>query len=93
MRTLVEQLSEQYDLVIMDTPPVLAASDAAVLAAKADSVLLVLRAGETDRSAAQYALQQLASVRANVIGAVLNDPDVKYSKYGGYYDPAYAVAQ
>ncbi|MGI8508436.1 MAG: polysaccharide biosynthesis tyrosine autokinase [Gemmatimonadaceae bacterium] len=93
MKNLVEQLSDQYDLVIMDTPPVLAASDAAVLAAKADGVLLVLRAGETDRSAAQYALQQLASVHANVIGAVLNDPDVKYARYGGYYDQSYATAK
>lgn len=93
MHALVEQLSAQYDLVIMDTPPVLAASDAAVLAAKADGVLLVLRAGETDRSAAQYALQQLASVHANVIGAVLNDPEVKNARYGGYYDHSYATAK
>lgn len=93
MRALVMQLADRYDLVVMDTPPVLAASDATVLAANADGVLLVLRAGETDRDAAQYAVQQLTSVRARLIGAVLNDPDAKLARYGGYYDYAYAAAE
>lgn len=92
MRALIDRLSGDYDLVVMDTPPVLAASDAVVLAARADGVLLVLRAGETDRGAAQYALQQLTGVRARVVGGVLNDPDAKLARYGGYAAYGYAYA-
>ncbi|GJG89037.1 hypothetical protein tb265_42180 [Gemmatimonadetes bacterium T265] len=92
MRALVDRLAGEYDLVVMDTPPVLAASDAVVLAARADGVLLVLRAGETDRGAAQFALQQLTGVRARVVGGVLNDPDAKLARYGGYSAYGYAYA-
>jgi polysaccharide biosynthesis transport protein len=63
----------------------LAAADAAVLGSQVDGVLLVIRAGQTDRGAAQYALQQLQGVGARIIGAVLNDPDAKVPQYGGYY--------
>ncbi|HEY0776537.1 MAG TPA: polysaccharide biosynthesis tyrosine autokinase [Gemmatirosa sp.] len=92
MRGLVDRVAAEYDLVVMDTPPVLAASDAVVLAARADGVLLVLRAGETDRGAAQFALQQLTGVRARVVGGVLNDPDAKLARYGGYAAYGYAYA-
>ena len=90
MRALVDRLADEYDLVVMDTPPILAASDAVVLGARADGVLLVLRAGETERSAAQYALQQLTGVRARVVGGVLNDPDAQLARYGGSEGYAYA---
>ena len=92
MRALVDRAAADYDLIVMDTPPVLAASDAVVLAARADGVLLVLRAGETDRGAAQFALQQLTGVRARVVGGVLNDPDAKLARYGGYAAYGYAYA-
>ena len=77
----------------MDTPPLLAASDAAVLGAAADGVLLVLRAGQTDRDAAQQARQQLAAVGARLIGAVLNDPTGQTEQYGGYYRYDYQAAE
>lgn len=85
MREVVEELKESYDLVIFDTPPLLAASDASVLGTFADGVLLVVRAGHTDRGAAQQALGQLRTVGARVLGAVLNDPDSKIPSHGGYY--------
>jgi tyrosine-protein kinase Etk/Wzc len=88
MRQLVERLQERFDLVIFDTPPLLAAADAAVLGELADGTVLVVRAGRTDRGAAQQALQQLRMVGARVLGAVLNDPDAEVEAYGGgyYYD-------
>jgi len=85
MREVLDQLRREFDLVILDTPPLLAAADAAVLGKFTDGVLLVVRAGHTDRSAAQHAMQQLRTVGARVVGAVLNDPDAKVASYGGYY--------
>lgn len=84
MVAALRQLGKQYDMVILDTPPVLSASDAASLSARADGVLLVLRAGQTERAVAQEAMHQLSAVGANVIGAVLNDPDAQIEKYESY---------
>ncbi len=85
MREMISNLSGMFDLVLFDTPPLLAAADAAILATRVDGVVMVVRAGQTQRGAAQQALQQLATVGARVIGAVLNDPDAKVPRYAGYY--------
>ncbi|HEX2079406.1 MAG TPA: polysaccharide biosynthesis tyrosine autokinase [Longimicrobium sp.] len=89
MGRLIRELHAAYDLVILDTPPVLAAADAEILGAQADAVLVVVRAGQTERQSAHYAMQQLRAVGANIVGAVLNDPDQKiagYGRYAYYYD-------
>jgi len=76
MRATLDTLEQSFDLVVLDTPPLMATTaGTAVLATVADGVLLVVRAGHTDRDAAQRALQQLAAVGARVVGAVLNDTD------------------
>ena len=85
MRAALGTLCSRWDVVILDTTPMLAAADAAVLGSFVDGVLLVIRAGRTERGAAQYALEQLRGVGARVVGAVLNDPDAKVPAYGGYY--------
>jgi tyrosine-protein kinase Etk/Wzc len=90
MRAALARLNEAFDLVVLDTPPLLAASDAAILATIADGVVMVVRAGVTEIEAGQQAIQQLASVGARVVGAVLNDPDAKVQSYGGYYKYEYA---
>ena len=90
MRKTLASLTEAFDLVVLDTPPLLAASDAAILATVADGVVLVVRAGVTEAEAGQQAMAQLASVGARVVGAVLNDPDSKLQTYGGYYKYEYA---
>jgi Mrp family chromosome partitioning ATPase len=58
-----------------------------------DGVVFVIRAGATDRKAAQFALRQLDNVGARVLGAVLNDPNAEAEQYGtynysSYYSPA-----
>jgi Mrp family chromosome partitioning ATPase len=94
MRVLLRDLAENFDLVILDTPPVLATADAGILASLADGVLLVVRAGQTDRAAAKRAHQQLVNVGARVVGTVLNDPGGEVSQYGNYYYPYdYAVEE
>jgi capsular exopolysaccharide synthesis family protein len=92
MRKALASLSEAFDLIIIDTPPLLAASDGAILATLSDGVVVVLRAGSTESEAAQQAMQQLSSVGARVVGAVLNDPDAKVPMYSGYYHYEYAGA-
>jgi len=84
-RTTIESLAADYDIVIIDTPPVHVAADALILGSMANGVLLVLRAGYSERAAAKEALQRLANVGAHVVGAVLNDPDHKVPEYGSYY--------
>lgn len=94
MRVLLQELAKNFDLVILDTPPVLATADAGILASLADGVLLVVRAGQTDRVAAKRAHQQLMNVKARVVGTVLNDPGGEVSQYGDYYYPYdYAVEE
>jgi polysaccharide biosynthesis transport protein len=94
MRVLLKELANSFDLVILDTPPVLATADAGILASLADGVLLVVRAGQTDRVAAKRAHQQLVNVGARVVGTVLNDPGGEVSQYGDYYYPYdYAVEE
>jgi len=90
MRALLEKLGETFDVIVLDTPPVLPVADSAILASLADGVLLVVRAGKTDRRAAQLAVQQLQDVDARILGAVLNDPNEQvplYDQYGyaSYY--------
>ncbi|HVG44342.1 MAG TPA: polysaccharide biosynthesis tyrosine autokinase, partial [Longimicrobium sp.] len=84
MTAVMAELSARYDLLVVDTPPVLAAADAEILAVQADATLVVVRAGQTERQSAQYAVQQLRAVGARVVGAVLNDPDEKVASYGRY---------
>lgn len=88
MNALLDKLSESYDLLVLDTPPLLAASDAAIVSRMTDGALVVVRAGRTEKSALQTAVQQLSTVGARVLGTVLNDPDAevpKYARYYGYY--------
>jgi capsular exopolysaccharide synthesis family protein len=89
MQQLLDGVAERFDLILIDTPPVLAAADAEVLGVQADAVVLVVRAGQTERHSARYAVQQLRALGARVVGAVLNDPDQKipdYGRYAYYYD-------
>ena len=85
MQHLLEQLRGQYDTIIFDSPPTLAVTDATVLGASADAVILVVRAGETDEVAAQRALQQLRRVQAKIAGTVLNGMQKRRDRYYNYY--------
>jgi Mrp family chromosome partitioning ATPase len=87
MRVLLQELARSFDLVILDTPPVLATADAGIVGSIADGVLLVVRAGQTDRVAAKRAQHQLVNAGARIVGTVLNDPGGEVSQYGDYYYP------
>lgn len=72
-------------MVLLDTPPVTALSDAAIISGHMDGVLLVLGAGETRREIAQRAISALARVNARLVGALLNRMPLEGSGYYYYY--------
>lgn len=80
---LLEQLTQQADMVIMDSPPTLAAADAQILASQADGVVLVVEPGETKKVAAKQTLALLRHARANVLGVAYNK--MKSPPHGSYY--------
>ncbi|TGE31913.1 CpsD/CapB family tyrosine-protein kinase [Desulfosporosinus sp. Sb-LF] len=85
MKRLIEEASEQFDIVLIDTPPIVAVTDAAILAQEVDGVILVLASGEVNKDFAQRAKEQLDKVGAKILGAVLNKADMKTSEYYYYY--------
>ena len=84
-KTLLKDLSEQFDRVILDTPPIGAVADALVLSTHVDGVLLVLRAGQTRQERARRAVRALNDVNARIFGAVLNGINPHDRRYGEYY--------
>ncbi len=72
MNTFLAGLKREYDIVIVDTPPALPVTDAAVLAAKVDSVIVVARAGVTKQSHLAGVFEILDNLRATMLGVVLN---------------------
>jgi tyrosine-protein kinase Etk/Wzc len=81
------QLGADYDAVIIDAPPLNLVTDAALLGVHADGVILVARAGVTERGAIAYAVEQLRAVPARVLGSVLNDAGAGRERYYGSYLP------
>ncbi len=72
MKDLIARLSDEYDHIIIDSPPVVPVADAAVASSHVDAVLVVIRYGKTARSVVTHALSALRAVRAPVVGVVLN---------------------
>ncbi|KFA89579.1 GumC family protein [Archangium violaceum] len=80
---LLGKLRERFDCVLLDSPPLGPVSDALVLSKQTDGILLVLKAGTTQREQAKRAIRSLRDVKARVIGALLNHVDLKGGRYGG----------
>jgi len=86
VRRLLEGARQNYDWVIIDTPPVLSVADASIVGAISDGVVLVLRAGASSRAMVRRAQIQLAGVNAHILGGVLNHMDVSGAgQYSQYY--------
>lgn len=87
MESLITTVASEYDTVIIDAPPVLPVTDAAVLSRLVDGVILVVEYGSTSYEMAQEAKDDLERVGANIIGAVLNRyPIEKKVRYNYEYD-------
>lgn len=91
MKKLVASLVPNYDLVIIDTPPILAVSDAAMVARSVDTSLFVVKWAETSRDTVVHALKQLKNFDCRITGAVLNQVNMnEVASYGdGYYNHRY----
>jgi capsular exopolysaccharide synthesis family protein len=90
VRELLLEAQEKFDLILIDTPPVLAAADASILASMVDGVVLLVRVGTTTRSAARTAQERLSLVGARILGTVLNDPKEMLESTEEYYYYDYA---
>jgi len=84
MEEVIAAIAEGADQIFFDTPPVVAVTDAAVLATKVDGVLLVISAGKTRREHARTAVQRLEQINARVVGTVLTNVQMGVS-FSGYY--------
>lgn len=91
MDEFVKMVTKDYDMVLIDAPPVGAVTDAAILSTKVDGTILVVSSGSTDISLAQRAKQLLEKVQANIIGVVLNN--ISEQTVGSYYYHYYAYYQ
>lgn len=84
MSEIMTVLKSEADFVLFDTPPIIAVTDAAVLASKVDGVLMVIRAGKTKRDLAKRAKDLLGKVNANIVGVVLTDASLDSRAYHYY---------
>lgn len=82
---LFNKLKEQYEKIIIDLPPVLAAADALIISKYTDGLVLVVRAGGTLKHSLKIALENIKTSSANLLGLVINDINEKSSNYYYYY--------
>ena len=93
MREILRKLRERYDHIIVDTPPIGAVTDAAVLATMVDGVILVVHAGKTRRQIVSRGIEQLRYISAPIIGVILNNLRIGRGRYyPGYYHYYYYYA-
>jgi protein-tyrosine kinase len=87
MKSVIEDLADQADIVLFDSPPCLLYSDAFLLAPLTDGVLYVVRAGSQDKSAQRRVQRQLQQSKARMLGVVFNDAETEEasSTYAYYY--------
>lgn len=89
MKDFLQDVEDEYDMVILDCPPVGLFTDSAILSTLSDGTILVIESGRTDVEEAQRAKELLDKVNTNIIGVVLNKVKVKGSSYKyWYYDYA-----
>jgi exopolysaccharide transport family protein len=86
MKDVLRQLREQYDHIVIDTPPILSVTDAVVMSTGADRVVLVIRSGQTTKQALRRARDLLLQVNARVCGVLLNAVDLNSPDYYYYYE-------
>jgi len=86
MRDKLAELREQYDHIVIDTPPSLSVTDAVVLSPRADAVVLVIRSGQTTKQALRRSRDILTQVNAKVVGVLLNAVDLSSPDYYYYYE-------
>jgi tyrosine-protein kinase Etk/Wzc len=87
--TLFKTVSEQYDLVLIDSPPVLAVSDTAILAPQAGTIFMVVRAEVSSLGEVQESVKRIAQSGESVKGIIFNGLDISKRRYGYGYGYGY----
>jgi Mrp family chromosome partitioning ATPase len=90
MSFLLSNLQKRFDLLIIDTPPVIPASDALLIASHVDGVLLVVKAGGVNREMVMKTAQSLRTPQTNLLGVALNQIDTTRSGYYKQYFKTYS---
>jgi tyrosine-protein kinase Etk/Wzc len=92
MHDLLNRMKKDYDRILIDSPPVIAVTDAAILSKEVDGTILVVAANQTNKDALQRAKGLLDNIKTNLIGLVLNGVDISgvYGSYYYYYHHYYA---
>jgi len=86
MRSLVEQVTKEYDYVVFDTPPLMSVSDGAILASQVDGILLVISPGKVKGEVARHTKELLERIGTPVLGCVFNGIEPSHSNYYYYYN-------
>ena len=90
MSFLLSYLNRRFDVIIIDSPPILPSSDALLLAAQVDGTIMVVKAGGANREIHKKVVDQTRSAQANIVGAVLNQVDTRGQGYYRYYYKYYS---
>lgn len=85
MTAIIQHLKTQYDVILIDTPPLLAVTDAQIVASKCDGAILVVDQGRVKRDIGKKAIQNLQAVNARILGVVLNNVKRKANEEAYYY--------
>jgi succinoglycan biosynthesis transport protein ExoP len=85
MFEILTEVKKNADVVVVDTPPLMAVTDAAVLSRHVDGILLVIKPGVTKLGATKQTVDQLQRIGANILGVVFNDVELRRSRYSYYY--------
>lgn len=86
MSSLLDELSNIYDVIVLDSPPVLAVTDAQILSTKTDGTILVVRGEKTKKDTVLAAKEVLTKVNANILGTVLNGGNKNKDNYYYHYE-------
>lgn len=89
LKKLVAEVEKKYDLVVIDSPPILAVSDPLIIASLADGLLYVTKFDRSKRHLSKKCLEQLQNGGANIIGAIINEVDLRKARYSYYYNNYY----
>lgn len=85
MAELLKEMKEKFDMIIFDTPPILAVADAQILANQVDGTILVVSSGKTEKDAALKSKELLSNAQGKLLGVVLNNRKVEEGNYYYYY--------
>jgi capsular exopolysaccharide synthesis family protein len=89
MREALEEMQSAFRFIVIDSPPLLSVTDALVLSTYADGVVLVVHGSRTSKDAVKKAHQRLSKAGGKILGAIVNNVNIRHPEYGYYYDYDY----